>query len=464
MQLKISFLVYQVCLLLSLFLHRNFYAMDDIQNLRDALKYSPDNIPLKILLAEALVKAVQLAEAEPLLKEILSAKPEHAKGNFLLAKVYFLQQKYSTALVILEQSGQTNGADAEVLLLYARALFKDGSKEQAFSTYKKVLQLNPAFIDEEMDREFRVRQQGKETKEDDENPDVNEVRNFEKPAINFSQVGGMQSVKEQIELKIIKPLKFADLYKAYDKKIGGGILLYGPPGCGKTYIAKATAGEINANFINVSIHEVFDMWLGSSEQKLHAFFEAARKNAPCVLFFDEIDALGANRNDMKNHAGKQVINQFLSELDGISGNNEGVLVLGATNVPWHLDPAFRRPNRFDRIIFVPPPDVESRKKILEILLVKKPTRDIDFGTLAKKTNDYSGADLRAVIDICVEDKLKESFESGVPTPIQTKDIIKALDKHKPTSVKEWFQAAKNYALYANDTGLYDDIAHYLNLK
>jgi SpoVK/Ycf46/Vps4 family AAA+-type ATPase len=246
--------------------------------------------------------------------------------------------------------------------------------------------------------------------------------------------------------------------------LGGGILLYGPPGCGKTYIAKATAGEINANFINVSIHDVFDMWLGSSEQKLHSFFEAARRNAPCVLFFDEIDALGANRNDMKNHAGKHVINQFLSELDGVSSNNEGVLILGATNVPWHLDPAFRRPNRFDRIIFVPPPDIESRKNILEILLQKKPINSIDYQILAKKTADYSGADLKALIDICVEDKLKESFSSGIPTPISTRDILKATEKHKPTAVKEWFQAAKNYALYANDTGLYDDIAKYLNLK
>ncbi len=441
--------------------------MDDIQSLREALKQSPNNIPLKILLAEALIKAALFDEAEQQMKDVLVGQHDHLKANILLARIFFLQKKYSTALVILEGLVERIDSNPEVLLLYAKALFKEGAKEQARTYYQRALQINSAFADEEMDNEFRLRQYEKGSGNNDEDEDWDEddnIKKFEKPSINFSHVGGMQYVKEQIELKIINPLKFADLYKAYDKKIGGGILLYGPPGCGKTYIAKATAGEINANFINVSIHDVFDMWLGSSEQKLHAFFETARKNAPCVLFFDEIDALGANRNDMKNHAGKHVINQFLSELDGVASNNDGVLVLGATNVPWHLDPAFRRPNRFDRIIFVPPPDVESRKSILEILLQKKPVNSIEYSALAKKTADYSGADLKALIDITVEDKLKESFSSGVPTPIATKDLVKALDKHKPTAVKEWFQAAKNYALYANDTGLYDDIAKYLNLK
>ncbi len=442
--------------------------MDDIQSLREALRQSPNNIPLKILLAEALIKSALFDEAELQMKEVLAIQHEHLRANILLARIFFLQKKYSAALVILEGLVERVDSNPEILLLYAKALFKEGAKEQARTYYQRALKINSSYVDEEMDNEFRLRQYeknvGNNEDEEDFDDEDDSIQNFEKPSINFTHVGGMQYVKEQIGLKIINPLKFADLYKAYDKKIGGGILLYGPPGCGKTYIAKATAGEINANFINVSIHDVFDMWLGSSEQKLHAFFETARKNAPCVLFFDEIDALGANRNDMKNHAGKHVINQFLSELDGVASNNDGVLVLGATNVPWHLDPAFRRPNRFDRIIFVPPPDVESRKSILEILLQKKPVNSIDYATLAKKTADYSGADLKALIDICVEDKLKESFSSGIPTPIATKDLVKALDKHKPTAVKEWFQAAKNYALYANDTGLYDDIAKYLNLK
>src|SRR5690606_2704948 len=147
------------------------------------------------------------------------------------------------------------------------------------------------------------------------------------------------------------------------KAIGGGILMYGPPGCGKTHLARATAGQVKASFISVGIHDVLEMWIGSSEQRLHTMFEQARRQTPCVRFFDEVDALGASRSDMRQSAGRQLINQFLSELDGVKASNEGVLILAATNAPWHLDPAFRRPGRFDRIIFAPPPDAIARSSI-----------------------------------------------------------------------------------------------------
>ncbi|MCL4119750.1 UNVERIFIED_CONTAM: hypothetical protein GTU68_066469 [Idotea baltica] len=273
----------------------------------------------------------------------------------------------------------------------------------------------------------------------------------------------MEKVKEEIDLKIIKPLQHKDLYKAYGKKTGGGILLYGPPGCGKTHIAKATAGEINANFINIGINDILDMWLGSSEKNLHEIFETARANKPCVIFIDEIDALGANRNDINKTAGRTVINQFLSELDGIESDNDGILVLGATNAPWYIDPAFRRPGRFDRIIFVAPPDVEARKSIFNIQLKDKPTENINLQDLAKKSKEFSGADIQSSIDIAIEQKLMESFKDGIPKPLTTKDILKAIGKMK-SSTKEWFGSAKNYALYSNDSGLYDDILTYLNIK
>ncbi len=153
----------------------------------------------------------------------------------------------------------------------------------------------------------------------------------------------METLKEEIRIKIIHPLNHPDLYRAYGKSIGGGILLYGPPGCGKTYLARATAGEIHAGFLAVGINDVLEMWIGNSERNLHALFEHARQNTPCVLFFDEVDALAASRADLRASAGRQLINQFLAELDGIGARNEGVLVLAATNAPWHLDPAFRRP-------------------------------------------------------------------------------------------------------------------------
>jgi SpoVK/Ycf46/Vps4 family AAA+-type ATPase len=155
-----------------------------------------------------------------------------------------------------------------------------------------------------------------------------------------------------------------------------------------------------------------------------------------------------------------VINQFLSELDGVRSSNEGVLILAATNAPWHLDSAFRRPGRFDRILFVPPPDAEARAAILRLLCRGKPVEDIDYDHLAKKTENFSGADLMAVVDVAIEKKLAEAMKVGIPKPLTTKDLASAAGGVKP-STKEWFSTARNYALYANEGGLYDDILKYM---
>jgi SpoVK/Ycf46/Vps4 family AAA+-type ATPase len=273
----------------------------------------------------------------------------------------------------------------------------------------------------------------------------------------------MEAVKDEIRVKIIYPLQHADMYEAYGKKIGGGILLYGPPGCGKTHLARATAGEVQAKFMSIGINDVLDMYIGNSEKQLHALFDQARRSKPCVLFFDEVDALGASRSDMKRSGGRHLINQFLSELDGVEANNDGVLCLAATNTPWHLDSAFRRPGRFDRVIFVPPPDQQARQEILEIQLSGKPTDSVDTKKLAAKTEDYSGADLKAIVDRAIEAKLREAVKTGLPKPILTKDLLVAAKEVRP-STREWFSTARNHALYSNEGGVYDEILDYLKIK
>ena len=212
----------------------------------------------------------------------------------------------------------------------------------------------------------------------------------------------------------------------------------------------------------VGINEVLDMWIGQSERNLHAIFENARSHKPCVLFFDEVDALGASRAQLHGGTQRQVINQFLAELDGVSSTNEGVLILAATNAPWHLDSAFRRPGRFDRILFVPPPDAEARAAILRILCRGTPLEEPDYDLLSKKTDGFSGADLKAVVDVAVEKKLREALRDGVPKPLTTKDLAAAAATVKP-STKEWFATARNYALYSNQGGVYDDILKYLKM-
>ena len=431
--------------------------MDNIDQLREALNFSPENIPLRLHLAESLLTANRLEEAEEEYQNVLKRK-NSSKAKLGLAQVFFAQEEYAKCNVVLEEFLQSGTDNFDALLLHVKALVKEKAIGSAIEIYKRVLEIRPGFTDENLDAHLRVGGHFSEGEEEDFGDEF-----IERPSINFSDVGGMEQVKKEIDLKIIQPLEHPELYKAYGKKIGGGILLYGPPGCGKTFIAKATAGQVNAKFISVSLNDILDMWIGNSEKNLHEVFELARQNSPCVLFFDEIDALGASRSDMKQSGSRHLINQFLQELDGIDHNNEGVLILGATNTPWHLDAAFRRPGRFDRIIFVPPPDEAARASIFKLKLADKPKDGLNYDQLAKQTKDYSGADIEAVIDIAIEGKLEEALKEGVPKPLLNKDLKAAAKRHKATT-REWFSTAKNFALFANQSGLYDDILNYLNLK
>jgi len=429
-----------------------------IDSLREALKHSPDNNPLRQLLADTLLTFNRLDEAETEFSTLLKISNDD-KAKVGLATVFYKKGSYSACNVILEEVIEKGTNEISVFTLYAKGLLKEHSITKAIEAYKKALAIDPKFFDEELDSQLRE----KGSNEVSETEEEIDSRFLQKSNVSFSDVGGMEAVKKEIELKIIKPILHPELYKAYGKKVGGGILLYGPPGCGKTFIAKATAGQVNAKFISVGLNDILDMWIGNSEKNLHEIFELARNNTPCVLFIDEIDALGASRSDMKQSSGRHLINQFLQELDGIDSTNEGVLIIGATNTPWNLDPAFRRPGRFDRIVFVPPPDVTTRESILRLKLNNKPTGTIDLQSIAKKAENYSGADIDAIIDIAIEQKLESSFSDGIPKPLETNDLLNALKKHKP-STQEWFSTAKNFAMFANDSGLYDDILTYLKIK
>jgi transitional endoplasmic reticulum ATPase len=431
-----------------------------IKNLLEALEVSPENVPLRLQVAGMLMAEKKYEEATRQYQDVLQRSYGNVKAQAGLAEGYYYQQKYSAAIIVYEQ--MQNDMTTADQVLYIKCLIKEDSMEQALSNYQQVLALHPGFIDEEIDSHLRMPSASNSISEDLDFLDDEEYL-MEKPSLRFSDVGGMEKVKEEISIKIIQPLKNPELYKAFGKKSGGGILLYGPPGCGKTFIAKATAGEIDAKFISIGLHDILDMWIGNSEKNLHEIFELARRNKPCVLFFDEVDAMGASRSDLKQSAMRHVINQFLAELDGVSSDNEGVLVLAATNAPWSVDAAFRRPGRFDRIIFVAPPDEAARINMLQTMLQSKPVGEVDVKKIAAATTDYSGADLNAVIDIAVEEKLRESMSKGSIQVLTTNNLLAAVKQHKPTT-SEWFASARNYALYSNESGLYDDILKYLKIK
>lgn len=440
---------------------------DSIAPLLEALQLSPDNVPLRFHVATMLAAAGSYHQSIDHYKEILRLQPDHAQAKIGLGTAYFHEKKFSAAVILFEQASISD-FDIPPLVLYIKALLKENSIGHATDLYKEIIARNPSFSDAEIDGILRHTSSGQQVglnTVDDLDDMINDGSEWlmEKPDIRFADVGGMEKVKSEISLKIIQPLKNPELYKAFGKKIGGGILLYGPPGCGKTFIARATAGEINANFISVGLHDILDMWIGNSEKNLHDIFEVARRNAPSVLFFDEVDAIGASRSDMKHSAMRHVINQFLAEMDGVSSSNDGVLVLAATNAPWSVDGAFRRPGRFDRVIFVAPPDEPARTDILKAMLKEKPVGNVDAEKVAKSTANFSGADLSAVVDIAVEYKLEDSMRTGQVQPLDTKDLLKAAKQHKPTT-QEWFASARNYALYANEAGLYDDILEYMKIK
>jgi SpoVK/Ycf46/Vps4 family AAA+-type ATPase len=442
-------------------------ANETVNALREALRASPKNIHVRQLLADTLLGHGQAAEAEKEYREALALAPNNAALKLGLARAFHQQGKQSHALVLVEDLVKQPQPPARAFLLHAKLLAGIGEIEQAVQQYRRAVEADAAVADLEFASRLGIGANETESEVVDgkvraawDDADAAPPADIERPKITFADVGGMEKLKEEIRLKIIHPLAHPELYKAYGKPIGGGILMYGPPGCGKTYLARATAGEIKAGFLAVGINDVLDMWIGNSERNLHSLFEQARDHKPCVLFFDEVDALGASRADMRHHAGRQLINQFLSEMDGVKTSNEGVLILAATNAPWHLDSAFRRPGRFDRVLFVPPPDAAARAAILRLQCRGKPVEEIDYDPLGKKTENFSGADLKAVVDVAVERKLQEALKAGAPKPLTTKDLAAAVATLRPTT-KEWFATARNYALYSNQGGIYDDILQYL---
>jgi len=288
---------------------------------------------------------------------------------------------------------------------------------------------------------------------------------FAEPAgqerLTFADIGGLEDVKQQIRRRIIAPLEKPALFNAFKRRAGGGLLFYGPPGCGKTMLAKASAGEAHVSFLAVRIPEILDRWLGESEKHIAAAFAEARARKPAILFFDEIEALAARRRDGDHNHTSSMVSTFLSEFDGLAAGSDTLLVVAATNVPWMIDTAFRRPGRFDRVLFVPPPDREARLYILRRLLLDQPAAPgLDMERYAAATSGYSGADLLNLVETAIDLAIDDSLAGDAATPLARKHFDAALAEVKPTTA-EWLATARNYAKYANEGGQYDEVLTFL---
>jgi SpoVK/Ycf46/Vps4 family AAA+-type ATPase len=281
------------------------------------------------------------------------------------------------------------------------------------------------------------------------------------PPITLASVAGLEPLKQLLQRKFLAPLRDPELHRRFGKKVRGGLLLYGPPGCGKTYIARALAGELGARFLHVGLTDVFTMWLGESERNLHELFQNARRSAPAVLFLDEVDALGQRRSNLRGSAGRNVVNQLLAELDGVGASNDGLFVLAATNHPWDVDTALRRPGRFDRLVFVPPPDAPARSALLASALASRPlAQSVNLARLAEAAEEYSGADLVAVVELATELAIEATQSLATEQSIDDRLLRRALDETRP-STRPWLELARHHAIYANEGGIYDELLDYL---
>jgi len=276
------------------------------------------------------------------------------------------------------------------------------------------------------------------------------------PNIGFDDIGGLESVKEEIRKAIIYPFTHKDLYKMYGQKAGEGILLYGPPGCGKTMMAKAAARECGADFISVKTSSIVSKWVGASEKNIKQVFETARQSEKTIVFFDEIDSIAGRRSESEDYA-KRVVNELLAQMDGVDTADDELLILAATNEPWTIDPALRRPGRFSKLVYIPEPDLDARAAIFKINMKGRPiAADVDVNRLAGMTDSYSGADISAICKEAADIPLGEALRGGTPRKIEDRDFIKVLEGRKP-SILSWYVEARREVKKSGEEAVFDGI-------
>ncbi len=390
-----------------------------IASLRSAVDARPADAALRVHLAELLVAAGRGAEAIPHLATALTHDPGSRAARSLMARALAPQEPTAP---------------------------NDESVDWAALTEDLADVVPPMFVDGSLDGA-----------DGPSSPDVEQV------GVRLSDVGGLREVKARLEASFLAPMRNPDLRELYKKSLRGGLMLYGPPGCGKTFVAKAVAGELGAAFLHVSLADVLDMYIGQSERNVQQLFRTAREAAPCVLFLDELDAIGQKRSQMRYSGTRSAVNQLLTELDGVGSDNEGVYLLAATNHPWDVDSALRRPGRIDRTLLVLPPDHEARVAILRTHLRDRPVERIDLAALAKRTDGYSGADLKHLCESAAEIALLDSARTGQVRLVTMRDFESALKDVRP-SIGPWLETARTVAIYGNATGEYDELARYLRKR
>jgi AAA+ superfamily predicted ATPase len=418
----------------------------------------PERLEYRLDRAEILQRTDEFEEALDDVEYFLERQPNNLEALQRQADLLMHTGHALEAVKVYDKLLALEPASAEHLVGRAKAYEQLDYYDEAVKDLEHALELDAQHAEA---RQFRhslqMRRQGFGMEDDlysaftrgDEETFLGETK---VPEARFSDVGGLDDVKRLIRETIEYPLKYAELSARYGKSAGGGLLFFGPPGCGKTLLARAAAGECNVRFINVNLATVLDKWVGNSEKAVSMIFALARKKTPTIVFLDEVDAIGGSRATMQAGWEKKLISQLLIELDGLASDNKNVMVLGASNAPWEVDFALRRPGRLGRLVFVPPPDAAARTAIFRIYLERRPflDADIDAAALGRATENYSADAIRQIVENAASIPWRQAIETGEERAIGQADLLRAIAE-TPPDLAEWTKLVGRYEEFAKQS-------------
>ncbi len=413
-------------------------------------------------------------EAVQLYSKAIEADPKYSSAYFNRALSYAILNNYTEATrdaeKVLDMEPDSHDAPYVMGIISEYQHDYEGAKEW----YEKSLSKNPNYeqakarleqLKTKINTEVTSSTGAKMKLGGDDRTEVVEGQikrvRFHKSNLKFKDVVGMTKEKKLVYENIILAIRKPELLRAYGKKLGLGVIFYGPPGTGKTYMVNAIGGETASNVIIARINEIVDMYAGNTEKNMHAIFEQARENTPCIVFFDELDALGTKRGGSGGGAGggqqdymRMAVNQFLQEMDGVEKNPEGIFVIGATNQPWDIEPALKRSKRFGESVYIPPPDYKTRKGAFIYNTRKMPLAGINFGRLARATMGFSQADIEEICDKSALIPAAEEDMTGRRRKIKMSDFLRMIKKHGNT-LDEWYGMVKKDIISKTETQIVD---------
>lgn len=370
-------------------------------------------------------------------------------GRLEILRIHTKNMKLSDDVDLEQIANETHGyVGADLASLCSEAAL------QQIREKMDLIDLEEENIDAEVLGSLAVSQENFKWALKQSNPSALRETVVEVPNVSWNDIGGLENVKRELQELVQYPVEHPEKFLKFGMTPSRGVLFYGPPGCGKTLLAKAIANECQANFISIKGPELLTMWFGESEANVRDVFDKARQAAPCVLFFDELDSIAKSRGGSSGDAGgasDRVINQVLTEMDGM-GAKKNVFIIGATNRPDIIDPAILRPGRLDQLIYIPLPDEKSRLNIFKAALRKSPlAKDVDLGYLAKVTHGFSGADLTEICQRACKLAIRESIEKDIrrererKEQAQSADAEMEMDDPVPEIRRDHFEEAMKFA-------------------